>query len=187
MSTWTWHFNKIFKSNRYIQYHSAFESNQSENNFIHDRTVEKEIDSMIQNEIRFEIVWNDHLWMKLLSILFESKAKWYWIYRLDLKLLLKCQGHVDMAKMARRNLGKRLYWDISLGNLGLGDLNCRPISNGKRLKPDTCHEPVHKRYKVQDNTNYTAPCRQYIKLKIKRKRFDHIYIILGLLDIGDDS
>ena len=41
----------------------------------------------------------------------------------------------------------------------------------KRLKPNTCHEPAHRRHKLQDDTNYRAPSRQYITLKIKGKWF----------------
>ena len=85
MSTWTRDFDNIHKSSRYFQYHSAFESNQSENNFIYNRTIGKEIDSMIQNEMKFEIIWSDHLWMELLSILFKSKAKCCWRFQVNLR------------------------------------------------------------------------------------------------------
>jgi len=95
------------------QQHFAFDSNNIDNNFIHKwsfQTVSNLISFCIMELISFSTVRS---WMELFSLWFDSKAEWYWIYRLDLKILLKCHVHVDMAKMARRNLWKRLYWDIS--------------------------------------------------------------------------
>ena len=115
---------KMLKNLRFTwkcQQHFAFDSNNIDNNFIHKwsfQTVSNLISDyfeshfilyhgidflsncLIVNGIIFTLIWFESGMILNISI--------------RLKILLKCHVHVDMAKLARRNQRKRLYWDISL-------------------------------------------------------------------------